>query len=214
MLVQAADCPDSTHDLNVASDCFTSTLRPGTQDAVAPMFCEGDGECGTSNVINNCPHGDDMYRLISCTGDFIIEYSMPSPPPPATPPWPPTLPPSLPIGTSGSANVDNGASLIMACIWSTVAVLAAALCVLVLRRRQSKLGLSLTGRRLNTDGGKLPLAYNPQFSLSSAETAAVVTELTEVPPNVRPVVQPLPAATGPVVQSPLQSPTAEHLDHI
>lgn len=230
MLVAALDCPDSTHDMNVAMDCFSSTLQPGTQTAVAPTFCEGDGECGTSDVADNCPNFDDMYRLVSCTGDFIPDRFIPSPPPPGLPPFPPPVRP----GADGAQPIGGGDSghsgtVIMATLWALVVLVAAVLLCVFVRRQRPKLvdrwieflpGRQSTGLRSRNESASVPFAFNPQFALSRAEQEAVVTELTALPQVASPLQSPphvahsLPmassvgadAGTGPL-QSPLPSTT-------
>ena len=50
-----------------APPCSSPTVKPG-------MFCEGDGECGTTSSLNNCPGGYDVYKRMA----------NPKPPPPPT----------------------------------------------------------------------------------------------------------------------------------
>jgi len=49
-MVESAECPDQAHGL------------PNCDKAAVGEFCEGDGECGTSNRRNNC-HIFDVYRI-------------------------------------------------------------------------------------------------------------------------------------------------------
>ncbi len=62
-------------------------------------FCEGDGECGTNQFLNNCNPGDwDIYQVFVMQAPPAIP-SPPSPPPsPPQPPDPPTpWPPPSPM---------------------------------------------------------------------------------------------------------------------
>ena len=87
--VQQSECPMA----------WRSDFRLPTCDiAAVGAMCEGDGECGTSNVLNNCRGGDssrpswgswrqrnaDVYRVRDCVVPGAI--SPPPPPPPGTSP--------------------------------------------------------------------------------------------------------------------------------
>ena len=73
LLLDAADCPDAT----------TSRDLPNCHMNNVDDLCEGDGECGTSNDIDNCPGLWDVYKIVASTR---ID----------TPPYPPSLPPLTP----------------------------------------------------------------------------------------------------------------------
>ena len=56
--VPASECPA---DANIAN-CYSDIPIGG--------LCEGDGECGTLNSLDNCGVGGyDVYRRVSCAGD-------------------------------------------------------------------------------------------------------------------------------------------------
>ena len=67
-------------------------------DAAPGAMCEGDGECGTSRVANNCNGNQDVYER--CASAWEPPRPPPgapaAPPPPATPP-PPPQPPVAPL---------------------------------------------------------------------------------------------------------------------
>jgi len=68
-----------------------------TCDAVAVgALCEGDGECGTSQSLNNCKGSFDLYTRIACPPP-------PSPlPPPPSPPSPSPSPAPPPVSCPGN----------------------------------------------------------------------------------------------------------------
>ena len=189
MLLTADQCPDSQHDQNVAADCFS----PGGLhlDGGVSSMCEGDGECGTSDLANNCAHYNDIYSRVACEGEFIVPETQPSPPPPSWPPVPPpVLPPSPPandgmIRIAGVSLTQGGAGG-LAGVWATVILLIVLLAVgVVIRRyRRDWCVIRRPGRRpKRTSGatGTEPFAFRPQFSLSRAEAEVMATELVAVP---------------------------------
>lgn len=60
------------------------------------QLCEGDGECGTSNALNNCPVNWDVYTRVVCT----------PPPPPIPPPPPLPSPPPPPPQVECTGNMQ------------------------------------------------------------------------------------------------------------
>ena len=72
LAADGSECPTSLGIANCISTTFT------TLD-----YCEGDGECGTSNGLNNCnPGGWDMYQIMP-----TLALQNPPPPPPPPPLW-------------------------------------------------------------------------------------------------------------------------------
>ena len=59
-------------------------------------ICEGDGECGTSNSLNNCQTWD-VYTRILCP-----------PPPPPQPPFPPASPAASPAASADANLTQDG----------------------------------------------------------------------------------------------------------
>ena len=80
-----------------ASECPRDPLRlPACSPATnAGDRCEGDGECGTSQLANNCAN-HDVYEIVDCVATWPPRSPL-SPPLPPSPPVPSPAPPSPPF---------------------------------------------------------------------------------------------------------------------
>merc|ERR1712048_576854 len=75
-----------------ACECPSNPDIANCDDVSAGELCEGDGECGTDDSLNNCRSGSVLY-------DVYRKQATPAPPTPAPPtPAPPTpAPPPPPV---------------------------------------------------------------------------------------------------------------------
>ena len=68
--LETSECPGEGA---VGSEVFTDITNCATPGLAKGDLCEGDGECGTRDSLNNCAANGDLYRVVTSAVDRRVE---------------------------------------------------------------------------------------------------------------------------------------------